>query len=984
MEVIDGVPVFRPSWEEFKDFMGFMERIRPYGMESGIVKVIPPKEWVDRVGEPPVELLSGVRIKNPIQQHVTGSKGVFMISNVEKNKTYNMIQWKDLSYDYRVPDDPSSLKSSDVSVGVMQQRRRSSSNIKLKNCESSFTASDFEKFLSEYNVDNMEQYEDPERLKFLESYYWKTLNFTTPLYGADTPGSIFPEELDVWNVSKLPNLLDYMDENIPGVNQSYLYAGLWKASFTWHLEDQDLYSINYIHFGAPKQWYSIPQSDQEKFYEFMKEKFPTEASNCKEFLRHKMFTISPKVLKDNGIKCNKIVHHQHEFMITYPFGYHAGFNYGYNLAESVNFALEDWLEIGKKSKKCECVNDSVNVNVDKLSRNYNEYKLKRETDDPQVNQPHPKRQQTMEFSLKKANNEIKTLDGNEDKDNEDIAPNGMNTSNDQIKEENNALRFPEATNLRRHFTSNNSNTFGNNDIYPPPEMKSEENSNKKELPNSYALKKLRGFDDLISNRSQQGSPKMESSLKNDPFFARDSPLRLNSPSAGNYFNQSIHRVSSPILSKMIDLSNIVEPTLDDPSLRFKKKNNNASQLIGNSNINSPLLQNIQDQQIQQQQQQQRASQNGTPLSNLSLGPLPIMGLRSNAGSNPILLDNNDDNMLALSLTSMANSRPSSPRLQHMNFSNDNLAKYKSGNNDISNPASNFVSSGNNGQSGMSVVSPKPVSYFGNQFDKSLNNGSSPVPLSPGGANMPFIKRLKSPNIVTLNISREGSKSPVFLQNENRTPLGLSYPVPTEKQLSNLNPINNNNNYQFSSPQASDKTSINTGNNMGSMIDMGLPAFQNSSQSNSKQMNSAHFEASSLMSLAAVANKDQELINSMSQDSYDKVTPERNSPRSVRSRPRTDEPLTPKFEKGEVIQSETGKIYVCQECKRQFSSGHHLTRHKKSVHSGEKPHSCPKCGKRFKRKDHVLQHLNKKIPCTPTAGSATTTTEISGEGTSYIE
>lgn len=81
-----------------------------------------------------------------------------------------------------------------------------------------------------------------------------------------------------------------------------------------------------------------------------------------------MFLASPKLLQENGIRCNEIVHHEGEFMITYPYGYHAGFNYGYNLAESVNFALEEWLPIGKKAGKCHCISDSVEIDVKKLAK----------------------------------------------------------------------------------------------------------------------------------------------------------------------------------------------------------------------------------------------------------------------------------------------------------------------------------------------------------------------------------------------------------------------------------------------------------------------------------------------------------------------------------------------------------------------------------------------------------------------------------------
>lgn len=362
-----GVPVFTPTLSEFSDFYKYNKAINKFGMQSGIVKVIPPVEWTNLLqGTYTHENLAHVRIKNPIVQNMNvtaGHQGVFSLQNVERQRSYNIFQWKDLSLKPNFV--PPAAKKTRRGLTPPRSKSPEASSETPENPQVTATQKAANDLLNgEFNINAAEF--TTERCEELEQLYWRSLGYAEPMYGADMLGSLFLENTTSWNVAQLPNVLDLMEEKIPGVNDAYLYAGLWKASFSWHLEDQDLYSINYLHFGAPKQWYSIPQSDNAKFYALMKDVFDEDYKNCTEFLRHKTFLASPQFLAKNGITCNSIVHRQGEFMITYPYGYHAGFNYGFNLAESVNFALDDWFEFAPNTKKCECIMDAVGINYRQL------------------------------------------------------------------------------------------------------------------------------------------------------------------------------------------------------------------------------------------------------------------------------------------------------------------------------------------------------------------------------------------------------------------------------------------------------------------------------------------------------------------------------------------------------------------------------------------------------------------------------------------
>ena len=64
----------------------------------------------------------------------------------------------------------------------------------------------------------------------------------------------------------------------------------------------------------------------------------------------------------------KLVHKAGEFMITFPYGYHAGFNHGFNVAESTNFASKRWLKYGDQAVRCYCTDDMVRIDMTIFNR----------------------------------------------------------------------------------------------------------------------------------------------------------------------------------------------------------------------------------------------------------------------------------------------------------------------------------------------------------------------------------------------------------------------------------------------------------------------------------------------------------------------------------------------------------------------------------------------------------------------------------------
>jgi hypothetical protein len=138
-----------------------------------------------------MEKLNSIRIETAIEQHFSGTGGIYTQMNILSRRKMGLREWRKLCHSdaHRTPEmdtDPDSMASEKRASRTPHLKKRRRLDHKKKS-KSSLTATENEDPL----IPLQPFPSSPEYYKELERAYWKNTGFGAPLYGADMYRSNF-------------------------------------------------------------------------------------------------------------------------------------------------------------------------------------------------------------------------------------------------------------------------------------------------------------------------------------------------------------------------------------------------------------------------------------------------------------------------------------------------------------------------------------------------------------------------------------------------------------------------------------------------------------------------------------------------------------------------------------------------------------------------------------------------------------------------
>uniref|UniRef100_A0A1B0FBV2 ARID domain-containing protein n=1 Tax=Glossina morsitans morsitans TaxID=37546 RepID=A0A1B0FBV2_GLOMM len=134
---------------------------------------------------------------------------------------------------------------------------------------------------------------------------------------------------------------------VMGVTVPTLHVGMLFSACCWYRDPHGLSWIEYLHTGASKLWYGIPDDQSANFRAALTSLIPTHCQNKTIWLPCDTVMVPPHMLTDRGVSLCRIEQKPGEFIVVFPRAYTSSLATGYVVSESVYFATSSWLDLAK-------------------------------------------------------------------------------------------------------------------------------------------------------------------------------------------------------------------------------------------------------------------------------------------------------------------------------------------------------------------------------------------------------------------------------------------------------------------------------------------------------------------------------------------------------------------------------------------------------------------------------------------------------------
>ena len=158
------------------------------------------------------------------------------------------------------------------------------------------------------------------------------------------------------------NRFVYSKSKVTGLNEpAFDISGTRGTVFGMQLGRYAGYSLSFHHSGAPRCWTVVTPIQHDRLESFMLLKTcreedsqdeigrPRKPPACSDFMAHQQIYVPDATLKSEGLESIKVVQHEGEMVVIFPWAYHQAFNAGPNIIESMMYASTRW-EVFLKEK----------------------------------------------------------------------------------------------------------------------------------------------------------------------------------------------------------------------------------------------------------------------------------------------------------------------------------------------------------------------------------------------------------------------------------------------------------------------------------------------------------------------------------------------------------------------------------------------------------------------------------------------------------